>query len=172
MNRNSNRIFVNKNLGRMSARVIAQKMNLPDMCYVQYIHDLIEVLAKHNIVYDMDENEFISKCFVKLINTRETIFEYSKHVTTLEYERCIPNLIRKLDSKIAAAVANGEQYKVSEFVRGNLLMDDMDKKNTSADEEQIQIVENSYEVCILCSNQQVITKDGYKQCLCCSGIYK
>lgn len=172
MNRNSNRNFVNKNLGRTSARIIAQKMNLPDMCYVQYIHSLIEILTKYDLTYDMEESDFISTCFIKLINTREDIFEYSKHATTLEYERCIPNLIRKLDSKIAAAIANGEQYKVSEFVRGNLLMNDIDKKNTSADVEQIQNVENSYEICILCSNQQVITKDGYKQCLCCSGIYK
>lgn len=169
MNRNSNRNLVNKNLEGISAKMITQRLGLPDMCYVQHLHDLIEVLDKHNI---SEDSSFVSECFIKLIDIREQIFEYSKHSTSVEYERCIPNLIRKLDSKISAAISNGERYKVLEFIRGNLHMDDIDKKNISPRTEHTQDIENSYEICMLCSNQQVIVKDGYKHCLRCSGIYR
>ena len=157
-----------RNLHGRMVRFILQHMPFDSMDCIYNIHELIKVLESHNL----DQPDFIRDCYLRLIHVRGRIYDYSVRSTSLEYERCMLDLIRKLDSKIQGAIENDELFKVAEFVNGTILLDDIDKKTAQVRKTQ-KSQSGSAEVCMLCSAGRVSVDDsGYLNCQNCLGMYK
>lgn len=135
---------------------------------VGHINELIKVLEKNGI----EDPDIVSKCFENLLSIRESVFEYSKKNTVLEYDRTMSNLIIQLGERVTNAVKNGEACKIIQFANKEIRLPDIDKKNAKVEKSDKNLDDRRGELCMLCGNSWVtIDKNGYKNCSSCSGIY-
>lgn len=134
--------------------------------------DSMSILLKINRIskFIPGNNVILAKnCYDQLTKIREDIYNYSKGSTQTEYSRCLDMLICKLESNIEICAENGELYKVEQFSKGMISIDDLAKKSTVG--ENIQNHKKDSQLCELCKVGSYEIIDGFKHCNSCCGIY-